>query len=150
MISLSQRLRELRTQKGISAIALSAELNLPRAAIDRYEQGKQTPSKEHRQKLADYFGVSIAYLKGETNDITRQDSWMDIAHAADEQADVEEYVPKQKKPKKEPEGSMADALVLSPSVQELLRKLVREELTGEQSRETISRIVREELKKDLR
>ena len=66
MITIAQRIEALRTQKGLSRPALSVALGLPRMAVEKFEAGRQTPTQDQQQKLAAYFGVSLAYLKGET------------------------------------------------------------------------------------
>ena len=53
-------------------------------AIEKFEAGRQTPTKEQQEKMANYFGVSMFYLKGESNDRTRMETWMDAAYNDDE------------------------------------------------------------------
>ena len=79
MVTMAQRIEALRTQQGLTRPALSAALGLPRNAVEKFETGRQTPTKEQQEKIADYFGVSLFYLKGESDDPTRQDSWMTAA-----------------------------------------------------------------------
>ncbi len=76
MITLAQRITELRTQKGMSRPELSLALGLPKTAVEKFETGRQTPTQEQQKKMAAYFGVSLFYLRGESNDPTTQDSWM--------------------------------------------------------------------------
>ncbi len=45
--------------------AVSREANVPLLGIQRYLKGNSKPTLETLQKLADYFGVSVAYLRGE-------------------------------------------------------------------------------------
>lgn len=83
MITLAQRIEELRTQRGMSRPGLSAALGLPKNAIEKFETGRQTPNQEQQEKLAAYFGVSIFYLRGESDDRTRQESWLEGAYQED-------------------------------------------------------------------
>ena len=76
MITLAQRITELRTQKGMSRPELSLALGLPKTAVEKFETGRQTPTQEQQKKMATYFGVSLFYLRGESNDPTTQESWM--------------------------------------------------------------------------
>ena len=76
MISLAQRITELRTEKGMSRPELSAALGLPKNAIEKFETGRQTPTQEQQAKMAAYFQVSLFYLRGESYDPIRQDDWM--------------------------------------------------------------------------
>ena len=73
MVTLGQRLEELRTERGLSRPALSAALGLPKGAAEKFETGRQTPTKEQQEKIAAYFGVSLFYLRGESSDRTRQE-----------------------------------------------------------------------------
>lgn len=73
MITMAQRIEELRTKKGISRPALAAALGLPRLSVEKFETGRQTPTQEQQQKLAAAFGVSLSYLRGETDDPTSMD-----------------------------------------------------------------------------
>ena len=71
MVTLAQRIEELRTARGLSRPALAAALGFPRTAIEKFETGRQTPTQDQQNKLASYFGVSLFYLRGETNDTTQ-------------------------------------------------------------------------------
>ena len=76
MVTMAQRIEELRTKKGISRPALAAALGLPRLSVEKFETGRQTPTQEQQQKLAAAFGVSLSYLRGETDDPTSMDNWL--------------------------------------------------------------------------
>lgn len=58
MITLAQRIQQLRAERGVSAPAISAALGLPRTAVEKFETGRQTPTQDQQKKLAAYFGVS--------------------------------------------------------------------------------------------
>ena len=77
MVTLAQRIESLRTEANLSRPALAAALGFPKGSIEKFETGRQTPSKEQQEKLAAHFGVSLFYLRGESNDRTRQEDWMD-------------------------------------------------------------------------
>ena len=76
MVTIAQRIEALRTEKGISRPALAAAVKLPRMSIEKFETGRQTPSQEQQKMLATYFGVSVSYLKGESDDPTSMESWL--------------------------------------------------------------------------
>lgn len=66
---MSNRLRELRKAQGLTIEKLSKELknkgtNISASAIQKYEQEKRKPKIEALEKLANYFGVSVDYLRG--------------------------------------------------------------------------------------
>ena len=84
MVTMAQRIEDLRTKKAMSRPALAAALGLPRLSIEKFETGRQTPTQEQQQKLASAFGVSIAYLRGETDDPTSMDNWLSGAVPAEE------------------------------------------------------------------
>ena len=148
MVTLGQRLEELRTERGLSRPALSAALGLPKGAAEKFETGRQTPTKEQQEKIAAYFGVSVFYLRGESSDRTRQEDWMDAAAYSDEEP---VFVPKPApKPKKAPEpaqGGMLDAMLASKQVQELLRATVLDTLRSPEGQALIAKAVRKELER---
>ena len=76
MVTIAQRIELLRTQRGLNRPALSATLGLPRMAIEKFETGRQTPTQDQQKKIAAYFGVSLEYLRGESDDPTTMDSWL--------------------------------------------------------------------------
>ena len=84
MVTMAQRIEELRTKKAMSRPALAAALGLSRLSIEKFETGRQTPTQEQQQKLASAFGVSIAYLRGETDDPTSMDNWLSGAVPAED------------------------------------------------------------------
>ena len=84
MVTMAQRIEDLRKKKAMSRPALAAALGLPRLSIEKFETGRQTPTQEQQQKLASAFGVSIAYLRGETDDPTSMDNWLSGAVPAEE------------------------------------------------------------------
>lgn len=58
------RIKQLRTEKGIKQIELAKILNVSQAALSGYETGKYEAETATYQKIAEYFGVSIDYLLG--------------------------------------------------------------------------------------
>ena len=67
VIDFSDRLRELRLEKGYSQATLSQKITnlgqpLSEAALAKYESGRTIPNLQVAAYLADYFGISIDYL----------------------------------------------------------------------------------------
>ena len=58
------RIKQLRKNKHLTLVELGRALNLPKGTLSRYENEVREPKPETWQALADYFNVSIAYLKG--------------------------------------------------------------------------------------
>lgn len=59
------RIKELRKSKGLTQAELATKLGVTRQAVSLYEKGQRKPKIETLKKLADYFGVSVPYIKGE-------------------------------------------------------------------------------------
>ena len=149
MVTLAQRIEELRTAKGLSRPALAAALGFPRTAIEKFETGRQTPTQDQQNKLASYFGVSIFYLRGETSDTTQMSDWMDGAFL-DEPAPAP--VPKRAvKPAAVAAstggegGTMFDAFLTSKKFQEALRTAVLDTLRTPEGQEILAKAIRREL-----
>ena len=150
MVTIAQRIETLRTQKGMSRPALSAALGLPRMAVEKFETGRQTPTLDQQKKLAAYFGVSMAYLKGETDDPTTIDSWLNGAVPHDEPV---RPVPKAAAPRVVQssgggeDGAVFSALLKSKSFQSMIRDTVLEVLRSPEGQELIAKAVKKELKR---
>lgn len=57
-------LKELRESSEISQKDLAGDLNLSPTSIALYETGKRDPSRKTMELIADYFNVSMDYLRG--------------------------------------------------------------------------------------
>ena len=150
MVTMAQRIEELRTERNMSRPALAAALGLPKNAPEKFETGRQSPTKEQMQKLADFFGVSLFYLKGESNDRTRMDDWMETALSGNE----EMHIPIQpKKPKPQPEmapsgqGTIFDSFLKSKAFQDMVRTTVADVLRSPEGQELIAKAVRKEMER---
>ena len=62
------RLKELRTNRGISQVRLAMDLSLSQNSISRYENGEREADYDTLIAIADYFNVSVDYLLGRTDD----------------------------------------------------------------------------------
>ena len=58
------RLKELRKDRNLTIQQVADAIGVGRNTISRYENEKHQPRPESWKKLADYFGVSVDYLKG--------------------------------------------------------------------------------------
>ena len=61
------RIRELRTARGLKQVELAKNLSVSQAALSGYETGKYEPDFDILQKIADYFSVSVDYVIGRTD-----------------------------------------------------------------------------------
>ena len=131
MVTMAQRIEALRTEKGLSRPALAAALGLPRLSIEKFETGRQTPTQEQQQKLASAFGVSIAYLRGETDDPTSMDNWLSGAVPAEDPVVLPKAVRRataavvaQSGDSSKSDGAVFSALLKSDSFKALVRETV--------------------------
>ena len=61
------RLKQLRTQRGISQLKLAMDLNMNQNTISRYETMERQADYETLIRFAEYFDVSLDYLLGRTD-----------------------------------------------------------------------------------
>nr|MBQ8245186.1 helix-turn-helix transcriptional regulator [Oscillospiraceae bacterium] len=61
------RLKEVRKKKHISQLKLAMDLDMNQNSISRYETGEREADYATLIRFADYFGVSIDYLLGRTD-----------------------------------------------------------------------------------
>ena len=151
MITMAQRIEALRTERGLSRPALSAALGFPKTAVEKFETGRQTPTQDQQDKLASYFGVSLFYLRGESDDPTRMESWLNTGYVEDEPAP--RPVPRPAAPKivaqssaaGQNDSNMFSAFMKSKSFQDLLRATVLDVLRSPEGQELIAKAVRKEV-----
>lgn len=62
--SLGNRIRTLRTQKGMTQAELGQVLNVSKVSISGYENNTREPDMRSLIKLADFFNVTTDYLLG--------------------------------------------------------------------------------------
>lgn len=67
-IKFSEKLKELRKEKGLTQIKISQVLGVSATAYAGYEQGYREPPLSIIKDLADFFECSIDYLIGRTDD----------------------------------------------------------------------------------
>ena len=151
MITMAQRIEALRTERGLSRPALSAALGFPKTAVEKFETGRQTPTQDQQDKLASYFGVSLFYLRGESDDPTRMESWLNTGYVEEEPAP--RPVPRPSAPKivaqssaaGQNDSNMFSAFMKSKSFQDLLRATVLDVLRSPEGQELIAKAVRKEV-----
>jgi len=147
MVTIAQRLEALRTQRGLSRPALSAALGLPRMAVEKFETGRQTPTQDQQNKIASYFGVSVAYLRGESDDPTTMESWLN--------GNIPDETPPSPPPVRRPVvvqssggsddgGAVFSALLKSKSFQTMIRDTVLDVLRSPEGQELLAKAVRKD------
>ena len=148
MVTLAQRIEQLRTARGLSRPALAAALGLPRMSIEKFETGRQTPTQDQQNKLASYFGVSLFYLRGEMDDTTQMSDWMDGAfldEPAPAPAPRRVVKPAAVASAGGEGGTMFDAFLTSKRFQEALQTAVLDALRTPEGQELLAKAIRKEL-----
>jgi transcriptional regulator with XRE-family HTH domain len=68
MARCGDRIALLREKRGMTQEELSGKLGISRAALSHYETNRREPDIDTLNKIANFFGVSLDYLLGRTND----------------------------------------------------------------------------------
>lgn len=71
MGNFSERLVELRTEKGLSQVRLAKEIGFSRSVLGYWEKGTKIPNANAIIVLAKYFDVTSDYLLGLSDDAER-------------------------------------------------------------------------------
>ena len=148
MVTMAQRLEALRMERGISRPALSAALGFPKTAMEKFETGRQTPTQDQQRKLADYFSVTLPYLRGESDDSAGGDSWLSGNVPTEDPVWTPVAPPVSKKPRPaavQEDGAVFGALLKSSSFQALMRDAALEALRSPEGQELLAKAVRREL-----
>ena len=153
MVTMAQRIEALRTERNLSRPALSAALGFPKSAAEKFETGRQTPSQDQQKKLAEFFGVTLAYLRGEV-DVREegQGTWLERAYAEEAHAPA----PAPKRPAAPvvvqssgggQDSAVFSALLNSKSFQGVVRAAVLDVLRAPEGQALLRQAVRKELGK---
>lgn len=68
MPKFSDRLRQLRTERGLSQQSLANSLrNISKSSINMYERGEREPGLEMLEAIADFFNVDMDFLLGKSD-----------------------------------------------------------------------------------
>jgi len=67
MSKFSERLKELRTESGLTTRQLGEKLNISHVAIIRWENDKAVPLLDNVVALSKFFNVTVGYMAGEEN-----------------------------------------------------------------------------------
>ena len=150
MVTIAQRIEALRTEKGLSRPALAAAVNLPRMSIEKFETGRQTPSQEQQKMLAAFFGVSVSYLKGESDDPISMESWLN--GSVPDEPIAPDPAPRRAAVSAAPgnvkeDGAVFRALLKSPTFQALIKDAAAEYLRSPEGQALIAKAIRRELDK---
>ena len=70
IISISERIKELREKQNITQSSLAKKLNITRSAVNAWEMGISIPNVEKLVELSSLFNVSVDYLLGVNSSFT--------------------------------------------------------------------------------
>lgn len=86
----SDRLTLLIKYNGLTSAGLARAINVSPGLITKYTSGKASPSYENFIKIADYFNVSMDYLRGKSNTFcgdplgsSNVDAWLNLIESMD-------------------------------------------------------------------
>lgn len=151
MVTMAQRIEALRTEKGLSRPALSAALGLPKSAAEKFETGRQTPTQEQQRRMASFFGVSVFYLRGESDDRTDMENWLNSSFTDEPPQPVRPRPAAPERPAVtassggQGDGAVFSALLKSKAFQDLVRDAVVQALRSPEGQALIAGAVRKEL-----
>ena len=60
-----EKLRQLRTAKGMRQAELAQKIGVSTSAIGMYEQGRREPDRKTMMKICHFFEVTVDYFMGE-------------------------------------------------------------------------------------
>lgn len=147
MVTIAQRIEQLRTERNLTRPALAAALGLPRTTIEKFETGRITPSQAQQEKLAQYFGVTLAVLQGKDDNMS---AWMEGAYMDEPTPSAPVSRPRPKAVQHSADtgnGSMMDALLSSSKFKDAMREAALDVLRTPEGQEILANVVRRELMK---
>ena len=74
MVQFSDRLRALRTGRGLSQMDFAKQIRISKSSVNMYERGEREPSFETLEAIADYFNVDMDYLLGKSDMVRKAQS----------------------------------------------------------------------------
>ncbi|PYG87347.1 transcriptional regulator with XRE-family HTH domain [Ruminiclostridium sufflavum DSM 19573] len=92
---LGKRIKKLREKKHLNQLEFSKILNISNTTLSQYEAGNRTPSDEIKEKVADYFNVSVDYLLGRTEKFNTEGNPPESEHNSLDVSDLPEEAVRQ-------------------------------------------------------
>ena len=78
MGSFSEKLRQLRFEKGLTQYEMAKAIGVAKSTISQYETGNREPDFKTLENIADFFNVNVDYLLGRTNKTAANPDSIDI------------------------------------------------------------------------
>lgn len=76
---------ELMEEKGLTAYKVSKETGISQSVLSAWKKGTSVPRPVTFKILADYFGVSVEYLRGETAERTAKEKPAEIGELSEDE-----------------------------------------------------------------
>ena len=81
----SKRIKALRQERNKTQADIAAVLKIIRTTYGEYERGRIMPPMDKINALADYYGVTLDYLIGNTNNVTEStENKLDVSNSVKE------------------------------------------------------------------
>ncbi len=77
-MTFGERLRQLRKEFDLTQTELADKISLSKANVSKYESNSVEPNLQTLRLLSKFFGVSIDYLLGDTDDRTGGSYWVSL------------------------------------------------------------------------
>lgn len=77
-MTFGKRLRQLRNEFNLTQTQLAEKISLSKANVSKYEADSVEPNLQTLRLLSKFFGVSIDYLLGDTDDRTGGSYWVTL------------------------------------------------------------------------
>lgn len=91
MADISQRIRKLRKERNLTQLELANALGITKSAVSMYERGERKPAFDAAEALSQFFGVSMPYLSGSSDERGFYNESGDDASSALRRVSHEEY-----------------------------------------------------------
>lgn len=62
----ANRLKQLREKTGLNQSQLAKKIGISEQSISKYERGERKPKIDKLEALADFYGVTVSYIKGDS------------------------------------------------------------------------------------
>ena len=143
-------IRKLRKERDLTQEELADQIGVTSQAVSKWENSTGMPDISQVVPLAAFFGVSVSYLRGESDDPIRMESWLSgnvpdepiAPDPAPRRAAVSAAPGKVKE-----DGAVFGALLKSPTFQALIKDAAAEYLRSPEGQALIAKAIRRELDK---
>jgi transcriptional regulator with XRE-family HTH domain len=127
---------------------VSKETGISASTLSDWKSGRSVPKLDKMRLIAEFFGVSLEYLRGESDDPTTMDSWLN--------GNVPDDAPPSPPPVARPRivqssggnddgGAVFSALLKSKSFQTLVHDTILDVLRSPEGQELLAKAIRKDL-----